>query len=225
LTTLRAALDRARRGGADAGVTLMELVVAMSLSTIIGACALGWFLSSSAATSTTIDANITTASARNALQSWAALLQVADSSSTTGTGDDRLLSLSPSSISFNADLNNRASCPDTGRCPAVGPTTAVALSIRPAIIGGQPTAALVQVLTGANGAATSVLVPGGAAPAQPSGCLFTAFGANGENLGCSGLGRDQLTTVARIDIAFVVTSTSGHPQTYQTSATFTGRTS
>ena len=72
--------------------------------------AMAWFLGASDASTATTDADLGTASARNALQTWAALLRVAGSPTDPGSGTGRITSLSATSITFNAYRSGTATC-------------------------------------------------------------------------------------------------------------------
>jgi type II secretory pathway component PulJ len=104
---LKGLLRRARRlVRTDDGVTLMELVVAMTLSTALGALTLFLFISVSNSSDATNDRTINTASARNTLEAWSGYLQVSDGTS-AGNGTNRFEYLAPNDMLFYADLNNR----------------------------------------------------------------------------------------------------------------------
>jgi type II secretory pathway pseudopilin PulG len=201
----------------DAGITLIEMVVSMVLSLMIGTAAIAWFVAANSATHKTTEAEITTASARNALQSWAQLLRVADSPTSPGNSASRILSITPTSISFNANLANRATC-TSGTC-ATGATTVVTLSMEAVTVNGVATKRLVQDMTGTN-TQRNVLIP--AQVSSTSSCLFTPYDSTGAALACSGLTAGALATVARVDIAFTLTPTIGPAQIYKTSASITG---
>ena len=68
---------RALRDSGDAGITLMELVVAMVLNVVIGALTVGIFIKVNDSSGTSIDRSVSTSSARNAIQQWTAYLRVA----------------------------------------------------------------------------------------------------------------------------------------------------
>jgi hypothetical protein len=53
-------------------------------------------------------------------------------------------------------------------------------------------------------------------------CLFTAYDADGNSLGCTGLGPEALASVTSVDFAFSVTAT-GRTRSFETSATFAQR--
>lgn len=214
LTRLRACV---RRASADAGVTLIELMVAMTLATLFGGFAMSWFIGASDATTATTKADLGTASARNALQTWAALLRVAGSSSDPGSGADRITSLSATSITFNAYTNSGA-C--TGVCSDFA-TKSVTLTMTGADCGHTtPTdCELVETGAGSEPSATDVIVPEGVSAGD---CLFTAYDEDGNSLGCTALSPDQLATVTSVGLAFSVTA-DGHTRAYQTSATFSQR--
>jgi hypothetical protein len=96
-----------RRRGADAGITLAELVVAMGLSTLVGALTLTLFVSVTKSSGATVDRTVNSAAARNLIQSWAGYLHVADGT-TAGSRVNRIEWLTPTDMLFYADLNNRS---------------------------------------------------------------------------------------------------------------------
>jgi prepilin-type N-terminal cleavage/methylation domain-containing protein len=206
-----------RDEGNDAGMTLMELVVAMTLMTIIGAMALGFFLGMNRADTRTVDANIATASARNALQSWTALLRLADSPVQPGSSANRFVELTPTKVVFYADLDNRSSCALS--CAERTAPTLVSLSLD----GSGADAQLVETryLDGTPSAsADRILVPGAAAS---SGWLFTPYDSLGVPLNDgTALTTAQLAKIARVDIAFAVQEPSGGSQSFRSSAAITG---
>jgi prepilin-type N-terminal cleavage/methylation domain-containing protein len=101
----RRALDA--RGSGDAGVTLTELIVAMTLSAILGAMTLMLFVQVNSAASGTNDRTINTSSARNAIQAWTSYLRVADGP-TAGSSLYRFEWITPGDLMFHANLYNRA---------------------------------------------------------------------------------------------------------------------
>ena len=107
----------------DAGVTLAELIVAMTLTSILMAIGGTFLITSMHSTNKTTLTNQQTADARLTLDSWTAKLRVAaflDSAQT-----DRIEVLTPSKIVFYANLNNR-----TGNDFNVGPVSKVVLMLK-----------------------------------------------------------------------------------------------
>lgn len=98
---------RALRSRGDVGITLTELIVSMGLFSMIGAMTLGIFLSIDKATSSTTDRTISSASARNVIQSWASYVRVADGT-TPGIKTNRIEWLTADDMLFYADLYNRS---------------------------------------------------------------------------------------------------------------------
>lgn len=107
LTGVRARL-RTVRCGADAGVTLVELLVGMALSTIIAAMTLALFVNVNDSTQGSTDRAIVGAQARTVLQSWTSYLHVADGP-TYGNPSHRFEWITSTEMLFYADLGNRAS--------------------------------------------------------------------------------------------------------------------
>jgi type II secretory pathway pseudopilin PulG len=202
----------------DAGTTLIELVVAMVLATIFGAFAMTWFLGASDASTATTSADLGTAGARNALQTWAALLRVAGSPSDPGSGTDRIIDLSATSITFNAYAAGPDSC--SAACSEFS-TKTVTLAMTGSDCGLTTPAncQLVETGAGSDPSAYDVIVPGGV---SADGCLFTAYDSDGADLGCTALSADSLASVTSIGLAFAVT-TDARTHSFQTSAALTQR--
>jgi len=97
---------RAVRKSGDAGITLMELVVAMVLNVIVGSLAVGIFVSVNNSSDNSVDRSVNTADARNAARDWTAYLRVADGR-TAGVKTNRIEWLTPNDMLFYADLYNR----------------------------------------------------------------------------------------------------------------------
>lgn len=95
------------RGTGDAGITLMELLVAMVLTTIIGAMTIGVFISVNSSTANSEDRSFSTATARNTIQDWTAYLRVADGKA-AGVKTNRIEWLTAKDMLFYADLYNRS---------------------------------------------------------------------------------------------------------------------
>ena len=227
MLSLQAVRRRFARVRGDDGITLVELIVTMSLMSIVGALSLTFFLGSSTTNARTIDAAQTASGARNAVTAWSGLLQVADSTNPGGT-DDRITALTPTSITFAADLNNRPAC-TTAPCPTTA-TTPVTLALVSTTSGAKTTSQLVQTIARTSGSSTLIQVLSGAAVAPvPVGatytpCLFRPFDATGTALPCTGLTVAQRASITRIDIAFTVTPPTGSVQTYRTSVAVPGST-
>jgi type II secretory pathway pseudopilin PulG len=107
----------------DAGITLAELVVSMTLLTILLAIGGTFFVTAIRSTNATTLTNQQTADARLTLDSWTAKLRVAawlDSAQT-----DRFEVVTSNKIVFYANLNNRATTDFT-----VGPVSKVVLMLK-----------------------------------------------------------------------------------------------
>jgi hypothetical protein len=208
----------------DEGISLTELIVSMGLMTLIGALATLFFVGMDTANSKTVNSVNASSSARNALQQWTDLLRLADSSTTTaGSGNSRFVEIKPSTMTFYANLNNRAADGSARTAP-----TKISLSLE----SGQ----LVQRVFGTS--STRTLYFGTAV--STTGWLFQPYVSGSPPLlsepnDCSGgtaglcstvsAGDAILRTVVRVDIAFTVTPTTGPVQTYTSSASITGATS
>jgi prepilin-type N-terminal cleavage/methylation domain-containing protein len=106
---------RAMRLRSDAGMSLTELLVAMALSTIIGAMTLGLFVKMTDTTTRSTDRTTDSAAARTTIQAWTGYLRVADGP-VAGSRVSRIEWLTSNDMLFYADLNNRSG--------AVGATSA-----------------------------------------------------------------------------------------------------
>jgi hypothetical protein len=218
----------------ELGVSLIELVVAMGLMTVIGAMTLAFFISMNTADSRTVDANISTAGARNALETWTRLLTVADSSQTAGLGSGRFEQIKPTSAIFYANMNsNRASTSAARTAP-----TKVFLSLEsrqlverdyaplsplaPSAYPGSPTQtrylASDVVITGWLFTPYIVGIP--PTISEPNDCTAGTGGL------CAGIPEADaiLPTIVRVDIAFTVQPASGGSQSFSSSAAITGGT-
>jgi Tfp pilus assembly protein PilW len=112
---------QAVRDSDDAGVTLTELIVAMTLSVILGAMTLSLFVQVNGAASSTIDRTVNSSSARNAIQAWTSYLRVSDGT-VAGASLYRFEWITSSDMMFHANLYNRAT---SGA--GVGSTTAATM--------------------------------------------------------------------------------------------------
>jgi Tfp pilus assembly protein PilW len=135
----------ARRPRGDAGISLMELVVAMTLTVLLGTLAVNFFVTTNKSGLKTELTNQSVADARVTLDSWTSMLRVAtwlDSSAQT----DRFEEITPTKIVFYANLDNRTTADQQ-----VGAPTKVVLMLRqtnPTTGDGQ----LVQVIFGPDNA-------------------------------------------------------------------------
>ena len=240
------ALHRLRDARAgDDGFTLMELVVAMSLMTIIAALTTTFFVGMEHASQKTVDLNVSTANARVALDSWTNLLRLADSPTDPGAGANRFLDITPTSAVFYANVDNRSTTAGQRTAP-----WEISLALR----GGQlveddyqstdpsspdpsypstPTAVhYYSDGTAGNDTATStggawvfqpyVATGIGQAPllTEPDDCSGGVAGI------CSGTGDAAtiLQTVTRVDISFTIKNVSGVTESFTSSAEITGST-
>jgi Prokaryotic N-terminal methylation motif len=103
LIRTRLAALRARR---DAGISLTELIVSMTLFSIVGAMTLTIFLNINTSAGATVDRTINSSSARNVIEAWSGYLHVADGT-TAGIRTNRFEWLAPTDALFYADLFNR----------------------------------------------------------------------------------------------------------------------
>ncbi|GAB2482277.1 pilus assembly FimT family protein [Jatrophihabitans fulvus] len=209
---------RIRRETPDAGVSLTELIVTMTLMSIVGAMALGWMVGSTTATGRTTESSIDTARARTAVDTWSSMLGVMSPVATPG---GRELAVDSDTIKFLAQLNSKpSSC-------ATSCTTAAATEVTLGI--DDATGDLVQVITRADSEDRLVLVPAESSPRAQGPCLFSFHRADGSLLSsggntpkCTGLTAAELDSVARVDFAFVLTPHGDSAQTYGTSVALPG---
>ena len=105
LTRVRERLGGAEQG--DRGTSLAELVVAMAITTVVGAMALSFFTWTGRSTSNAAENSFTTAGARIAVSTMASTLRVADTpTSLPGATDFRIADpLSRTTIAFFANDN------------------------------------------------------------------------------------------------------------------------
>jgi prepilin-type N-terminal cleavage/methylation domain-containing protein len=125
--------DRVHHAGhGDAGVTLTEVLVAMVLTSIVGAMTVLMFTSTSSAVSDTTDSLTGSGDARVTLQTWQTLLQAADTPQRDDVcnsgegGEHRFEWITTREILFYANLGNR-STDSSGTCT---PQTMVWLALR-----------------------------------------------------------------------------------------------
>jgi hypothetical protein len=221
----------------DAGVSLIELVVAMTLMTVVGTLTLTFFVTMNSANGRTIDSNLSTASARNTLESWTRLLSLADSKQGAGSGAGRFEQITPTSAIFYANVNNRGTSTSARTAP-----TKIFLSLETAA-----NAADGQQLVERDYAPTSSVAPS-TYPTTPthtrylasnvviSGWLFTPYALGSpptisEPNDCGGAGglcagdpgADAiLPTIVRVDISFVAQPSPGVSLSFSSSAAITG---
>jgi type II secretory pathway component PulJ len=116
LSAVRRRLTLRGRRQVDAGITLMELMVTMSLMSVIGAMSVAFFVGSNRATSATADSSTTTANARTVMSSITQLIALADSPTTqAGYATGRFETITSSTLTFysNTDANRGGSAART----------------------------------------------------------------------------------------------------------------
>jgi type II secretory pathway component PulJ len=109
---------RAARLRSDAGMSLTELLVAMGLSTIIGAMTLGLFVKMTDTTTRSTDRTTDSSAARNTIQAWTNYLRVADGP-VAGSRVSRIEWLTANDMLFYADLLNRSGATGTTSAPTM----------------------------------------------------------------------------------------------------------
>lgn len=98
---------RALRPSDDAGITLIEMVVAMTISVIVGAMAVAFFVSTWGNAHNATDRSVQASQARMVLQDWSQLIRLADSPVQAGTSNQRFVQVGPNSMTFYANISNR----------------------------------------------------------------------------------------------------------------------
>lgn len=182
LTRLRARA-RAVRASGDAGVTLAELLVTMTLGTIIGAMTMNMFLAVNTAADRTTDATVNTGRARVLIQSWSNYLHVADGT-TPGSTATRFEWLGAQDMLFYANLYNR-----TGPVNSTGSPTMVWLR-----------------LDGAGNLVEEQFPVGSTSGAAPTVCRRLSARATSARLFTPSAGQNDLSTT---DLGTVPTSGTG----------------
>jgi Tfp pilus assembly protein PilW len=112
----------------DRGITLAELMVSMTLTTILGTMAVLFFVGATREGYRTVLTNQNSGDARVTLDSWTNMLRVAGWLD-PNTEADRFEEITATKIVFYANLNNRATS-TSAPYSAPGPTTKVALMLR-----------------------------------------------------------------------------------------------
>ena len=97
----------------DAGMSIIELVVAMVVSLIVGVMALNFFVGTLNESAKTTTSTLVTAGARNVLDSVAQLIQVADSPLQEGASSNRFEQIGPDDLIFYANVANRGGATST----------------------------------------------------------------------------------------------------------------
>jgi Tfp pilus assembly protein PilW len=192
---------RAVRASGDAGVSLTELIVAMILSTILGALTLQLFVTVDTSTSSTTDRTVNTSQASNTMQAWTQYLHIADGT-IPGAASARFEWLTSSDMLFYSGLANRLSTLNTD--VTASPTMMwLRLDTAGNLVEEQfPLLAAV----GATWTACRVL---GLQVTAPT--LFTAYDANGASLGGADLGVAPTALTGCRPLPVLVPSRSGIP--------------
>jgi hypothetical protein len=214
------------------GVSLIELVLAMGLMTVIGAMTLTFFISLSSASTKTVKGNFGTSAARNVLEAWTRLLSLADSPSTAGAGSGRIVQLTPTSAIFYANVNrNRATTSGARTAP-----TKISLALEsgqlverdyaplsptaPSAYPGLPTSTqyLARDVTISGWLFAPYVLATPPSIKEPNDCSGGTAGL------CAGIAEADalLPTVVRVDITFSVQSKDGPAQTFSSSAFING---
>jgi hypothetical protein len=219
---------RVMRAGGDAGVSLTELIVAMTLAMVLGVLTMQLFVTVDTATTSTTDRTVNTAQASNIMQAWSQYLHIADGT-IAGVASGRFEWLTSGDMLFYSGLANRLSSLNTNVTAA---PTMMWLRLDTAGNLVEEQFSLLAVL-GATWTSCRVL-----GLKVTSTALFTAYDANGTSLGGTDLGAAptasagcrplpvlvpsrggvpdplavvNLTTVSSVGIAFTMTDHRGAP--------------
>lgn len=221
-------------GTRDAGVSLIELAVAMTLMTIVGAMTIMFFVSMSSATTKTVDGNVSTANARNALEDWTRLLSFADSPQTAGSHDGRFEQITATTAIFYANTNNNRATSSAARTAPTkvflslqngqlverdyAPTSSVAPSTYPASPTTTRYLADHVLLTPEAPRLFTPYIAG--SPPQVSTPNYCPGGTDGL---CAGVPEADLILphIVRVDLAFSVLTASGVRHDFSSSAVMT----
>ena len=217
--------DRAHRALGDAGVSLTELIVAMTLATILAAVTLRLFVTVNESTASTTDRTVNTAQARNTLQSWSAYLHVADGA-TVGSTSSRFEWLTSSDLLFYASLANRSGSLNATAAPTMMwlrrdsagalveeqfPNAAVAgaswTTCRVVGIKVSATALFTPLDANGNGYGSADL---GTAPTGSAGCQALPVLVPSRSSTPNAVAVANLTTVTSVAMAFTMSDTKGN---------------
>jgi hypothetical protein len=200
LTALRHRLARVH-ATRDAGISLMELVMAMTLSVILGAITSVLLIGVDSSTAASTDRAIDSGKAHNVLQAWTSYLQVSDGPA-PGSVVNRFEWFTASSVMFYSDLFNRSQ----GSLGSTSAPTLVWLRLDSA---GQ----LVEeqfnpAPTSFPASATTCRVLSSGASASK---LFTPYNSSGIDISSLGLGTAQSVGTGCVRIPSALPSQAQHP--------------
>jgi type II secretory pathway pseudopilin PulG len=195
-------LSRRRPTSADdRGTTLIELVVGMTLATILGAATLLFFTQANSTASSTTERSISTAQARSLLQSWSTYLHVADDPTSSGQAINRFEWFTATDIAFHSDIDNREGSIGTIGAPwliwlradGAGQLVEETFTSTPTHYPAAPNHC--RILTGPVTATT----------------LFTAYNASGTSLAGQDLGAGPGVSAGCRSLPSIVPSQQSHP--------------
>lgn len=215
------------RASGDAGVSLIELVVSMTLATILGAVTLSLFVAINSSTAATTDRAMSTAQARATLQSWTAYLRSSDGT-TAGSTTNRFEWLTSRDTLFYADLFNRGTSINTVGAPTMmwlrlDSTAALVEEQFPstATAGTSPTVCrvltnsvtAVKLFTPYNTSGTDLTGTDlGSAPSPTAGCQPLPVTVPSQSAAPDQVAITNLQNVTSVGIDFTTTDTTGaHP--------------
>jgi len=106
-----------RRLQDDAGMSMIELITAMAVSSILGAMTIFVFVSLNSASSSSVDRSLSATQARVVLSSWSSLLQVAESPLRDVDEFPAFEKITADAVTFYASVDNRSTSSTTFGLP------------------------------------------------------------------------------------------------------------
>lgn len=205
----------------DAGFTLLELMIAMALLSLIGAMTIAFFVGMNTSTKTTIDTNVATAQARATLQSWTTMLSLADSPSAAGTGAGRFVEVTPTTVVFYSNIDANRALDNSARSAP----RKIALSLENGELVERDYSETSGALTATRHLVQGVTRTDGRWIFTPY-CLTSSSSTTGvAACGPTTVGSTALSDVVRIDLAYTVTLASGRTRSFTSAAAVTGSSS
>lgn len=221
------------RNADDRGMSLIELVVAMTLSTIIGTVALIFVVQSTQNASSSTERSISTAQARSLLQAWSTYLHVADDPTASGLALNRFEWFTATDVAFHSDIDNREGSTDTTGTPWLvwlrtdgngqlveetftsTPTTYPASPSRCRVLTGPVSAP--TLFTAYNSSGSSLAGEDlGAAPGVSAGCRSLPSMVPSQQSSPDPVAVANLQNISSIAVNFTATDPYGHQAAYET---------
>lgn len=217
----------------DSGMTIIELIVAMTLSTIIGTVALIFVVQSTRTSTSTTERTISTAQARSLLQSWSTYLHVADDPTAAGLAENRFEWFTATDIAFHSDIDNRDGTTGATSAPwlvwlradSAGqlveetftstPTRYPASPTRCRVLTGPVSASSLFTAYNSNGTGLSGLDLG-TAPGVSAGCRALPSSIPSQQSNPDPIAVANLQNVSSVAVTFNATDAYGHTVGYKT---------